>query len=249
MLLRRLFIAGTASAIAAAVAIGVLLAMAGGSDGTDRKAQERALLSAFSAGLNWQVDVQSWAKAAASAAVPTPAPPPSPTPEPAQAAPPAAAVEAGQAEPPASAPPQQQEQPPPPVEWLDAEFSARVLAQLNAVREANGVPAMATNGALTSSAGTFSDTLTQLNILDHSAGGGLLARVQANGFTANVQVGEVLWYGTGTPSPSDPVNGWLGSPAHHDIILDPAYHQAGAGCYFRNSDGQLEVRCVVEVAG
>lgn len=249
MLLRRLLIAGTASAIAAAVTIGVLLAL-GGTDRTDQKARDRALLSAVSAGLNWQVDIQSRVKAAAAAAVPTP--PPSPTPVPEQA-PPAAAVDAGPAEPPAAVPPQQEEQPPPPpppVEWLDAEFSAGVLAQLNAVREANGVPALAANAALMSSAGTFSDTLTQLNILDHSAGGSdLLARVQGNGFYDQVPMGEVLWYATFTPSPSDPVNGWMNSPAHHDIILDPAYHQAGAGCFFSNTSGQLEVRCVVDVAG
>jgi uncharacterized protein YkwD len=248
----RLLIAGTACAIAAAVIVGVLLALAGGTDGTDRKAQDRALLSAASAELNWQIGVQSWAKAAVAAAVPTPAPQPSPTPIPEQAAPPAAAVEAVPAEPPASAPPQQEEQspPPPPSEWLDAEFTASVLAQLNAVREANGVPALATNGALAATAEHYSHTLTQLHVLDHAADGSdLLGRVQANGFYDNVRLGEVLWYGSGAPSASDPVNGWMGSPAHHDILLDPAYHQAGAGCYFRNGGDQPEVRCVVEVAG
>jgi uncharacterized protein YkwD len=254
MLLRRLLFAGTAGAIALAVAVGVLLAMAGGTGGTDHKARDRAVLAAVSAGLNWQIDADSQAKAAAEAAVPTSTPIPSPIPAPTEAPPPAAAVDATPVAPPFDEPPQQDVQPPPPpppppVEWLDTDFSARVLERINAVRGANGVPALSVNAALTSSAGSFSNTLTQLRILDHSAGGDLLARVQANGFYDNVPIGEVLWYATGSPSPSDPVNGWINSPAHHDIILDPTYRQAGAGCFFSNASGQLEVRCVVEVAG
>lgn len=150
-----------------------------------------------------------------------------------------------------AAPPAQDDQPAEPEtrEWLDIDFGAQVLALVNEERAANGASALTANGALMLSAESHAHTLTELNALEHAAGGSdLLSRVQAAGFTDNVQLGEVLWRGGGTFSPQTPVAGWLSSATHREIILNPAYREAGIGCYFREGGPVREARCVLVVA-
>ena len=77
----------------------------------------------------------------------------------------------------------------------------------------------------------------------------LVSRVQAAGYTANAQLGEVLWRGGGTFSLQTPVAGWISSDRHREIILNPTYREAGIGCYFSEGGSVREARCVLVVAG
>jgi uncharacterized protein YkwD len=233
--------------VAAAIVIGALRVLPAGSITDDRQSDRAATVSTSSEFLAEVGRSMRSSQPAEPASQPVP---PAPTEEP-PAPPPA---EPAPTEPPVSQPPQEPPPPaptePPPTEWLDPAFAAQVLAIINGLRAENGAGPLIENGSLTAAASSFSQTLTQLQVLDHGAGGSdLLGRVQAQGFTANVQIGEVLWFGTGDSSAGDPVDGWMGSPPHHDLILDPGYHQAGVGCFFRNVDGELQARCVVDLAG
>jgi uncharacterized protein YkwD len=153
-------------------------------------------------------------------------------------------------EPPAAPPAQDQPPAPEPVEWLDIEFAVQVFDLVNAERTARGVPALDVDGALARAAQSYAHTLTELNTLEHAAGGrDLVSRVQATGFIYNTKLGEVLWRGGGAFSSETPVAGWLASDRHREIILDPNYREAGVGCYFREGGSLHEARCVMVVAG
>lgn len=149
---------------------------------------------------------------------------------------------------PPPAPPAEQ-QPPPPREWLDVDFTARVLALVNGERSARGLPPLPSNGALTQAARQYARTLLQFDSLSHSADGTtLLSRVRAAGYGGG-PLAEVLWRGVGALPPEETVAGWMDSAPHRAIILDPTYREVGIGCYFRDDGGRLEARCVMDLAG
>ena len=141
-------------------------------------------------------------------------------------------------------------QPPPLKEWLHTDFGTQVLALVNAERSERGLLEFSANDALTRAAKGYARTLLRLDLLSHTADGtDLLSRVRAAGYGGGPPLGEILWRGVGALSPEDTVAGWMSSPAHRAIILDPGYREAGVGCYVRDDGAVLDVRCVVDVAG
>jgi len=183
---------------------------------------------------------------------PTPAPTATSLPAPLPAEPPvaddgAAEVSSQPANPPPPAP-ASEDNPPATSEYQDYDMANAVLASVNSARGAQGLAALSANGALTAAAQSYAQLLTQLDTLTHDAGGGLLARIRASGYPGGF-LGEALWEGWGQYAADQVVNQWLNSPPHREILLNPAYADAGVACYVQEVNGALNTRCVLDVGG
>jgi len=131
-------------------------------------------------------------------------------------------------------------------EYQDYGMANAVLAAINNARAAQGIGPLSVNGALMGAAQGYAQLLTQLDTLAHDLSGGLLARVQANGYTGGF-LAEALWEGWGQYAADQVVNEWLNSPPHREILLNATYTDTGVACYVRNTDGALNTRCVLDV--
>jgi uncharacterized protein YkwD len=176
--------------------------------------------------------------------VPTATPQPTPTAEAAHVRPARVAAPADPA-PPAPPPPPP---PAPPAQWPDAAFAASVLAGVNGERAKASLPPLSANGALSSTAQAYSLAVLELGHLSHSADGrDTSARAAGAGYAGPGPVGESLWSGTGPFGPEQAVYDWMGSPAHRAMLLNPAYLEAGIGCYFH--DGGPKAVCDLILVG
>jgi uncharacterized protein YkwD len=139
---------------------------------------------------------------------------------------------------------------PPPAAWLDRDFAAGVLADINAQRRAVGLAPLASDGALARAAEGYAQTMARYNWFSHTGpdGSSFAGRIRAAGFTANVALGEALASGDGSWAPANFVQLWMGSAAHRELLLG-AYARAGVGCHFQREGGGVIVRCVLDVAG
>jgi uncharacterized protein YkwD len=173
------------------------------------------------------------------------APVPIATPRPPAPAPPPVA--------PAAPPP-----PPPPAPapnngggWYDAGFEGQVFAGVNQRRAQAGLAPLTFEPRLARASAGYAQTLAVHGHFSHTGpdGSTLVDRVTATGFPFDVQLGEVIAWGTHNWPPAGVVQAWMDSPAHRDQILEPIYRRAGIGCYFTNEAGILNVRCVMDLAG
>ena len=164
--------------------------------------------------------------------------------------------------PPTVAPPTSTPVPPPPAPsstpatgktqggtgFWDADFTAQVFAIVNQRRASAGLGPVTVESRLTQSARDYAKVLADNNWFSHTGpdGSTLVTRVTATGFPFDVQIGEVLAWGTDHWQPSEIVQAWMDSPGHKEQLLGP-YTRAGAGCYF--TDNGSTVRCVMDFAG
>lgn len=143
---------------------------------------------------------------------PCPMPPPPPPPVPASAA-------SG------SAP---EEQPAttttPPVSWQTS-----MLTAINRERQAAGLSAVSTCGALGRTAQTYADVLIGTRDISHTGPNGstLQTRVAASGYVGWTNIGENLAAGQGTVE--EVMTAWLGSSGHRANILKPEFTHVGFG--------------------
>jgi len=183
--------------------------------------------------------------------VPTPAPTeaptpaPSPFPPPANTAPPRAPVVTNPPPAPAAAPPPA----PVPDGGYRSDMSNTIFNLLNQARANNGVAPVAANSVLTAAGDYYSRLAFNSDPykLNHNLDGGPGDRAWARGYCC--AVGEILVTSEG--SPQSMVDLWMNSPAHHNIIVDPQYHELGVSCYggdYTNVDGSVShpVLCVGE---
>jgi uncharacterized protein YkwD len=170
--------------------------------------------------------------------LPPPPPPPAPTSTPVPPPPPP---------PPAPTAAPQPEQSGGTGYW-DANFTAQVLALVNQRRASAGLGPVAVESRLEQSARDYAKVLADNNWFSHTGpdGSTLVTRVTATGFPFDVQIGEVLAWGTDHWQPAEIVQAWMDSPGHKEQLLGP-YTRAGAGCYF--TDAGSTVRCVIDFAG
>lgn len=195
-------------------------------------------------------------EAAAPAAPPPAAEPPQSAPEPTSTPvpvqptlpPPPAPTSTPVPPPPASPVPTQAPQQSGGTGYWDATFTAQVLALVNQRRAAAGLGPVAVESRLEESARDYAKVLADNNWFSHTGpdGSTLVSRVTATGFPFDVQIGEVLAWGTDHWQPAEIVQAWMDSPGHKEQLLGP-YTRAGAGCYF--TDGGSTVRCVIDFAG
>jgi uncharacterized protein YkwD len=133
--------------------------------------------------------------------------------------------------------------------YWDEGFTQQVLALVNQRRAAAGLGSLAPEPRLAQAARAYAKTLADDEWFSHTGpdGSTLVTRVEATGFPFDVQIGEVLAWGTDNWQPAEIIEAWMDSPGHREQILGP-YTRAGAGCYFTNP-GNPTVRCVIDFAG
>jgi uncharacterized protein YkwD len=105
-----------------------------------------------------------------------------------------------------------------------------VLSQINATRVANGCGPVAANPQLTASAARHANDMLENGVADHtgSDGSSLAQRVTDAGYVPYANLGEVVFWGTGSAgTPATAVNWWMNSPGHRAIITDCGLTEAG----------------------
>ncbi|TMK76985.1 MAG: CAP domain-containing protein [Actinobacteria bacterium] len=100
-----------------------------------------------------------------------------------------------------------------------------IVHAMNAVRLANGVPALRIGRALTRAARSHSVDMARRGYFDHGA---FVQRLRRFGVRASY-VGENLAEGPGGISAADVVQMWLASPPHRQNLLDRGYQRIGVG--------------------
>jgi uncharacterized protein YkwD len=105
-----------------------------------------------------------------------------------------------------------------------------VLSQINATRAANGCGPVAANPQLTASAERHAMDMLANGVGDHtgSDGSSFVQRVTDAGYTQYADLGEIVFWGTGSAgTPATAVTSWMNSPGHRAIITDCALTEAG----------------------
>ena len=105
-----------------------------------------------------------------------------------------------------------------------------VLDQVNATRAANGCGPLAANPQLTASAARQATDMLENGVQGHtgSDGSSLVQRVTDAGYTSYADLGEVVFWGTGSlGTPATAVTWWMNSPGHRAIITDCELTDAG----------------------
>ncbi len=107
-------------------------------------------------------------------------------------------------------------------------FESEVISLVNNERAALGLSPLSGNGALGSGARTHSTDMACNNFFSHtgSDGSNFVTRVSRAGFGGS-PMGEVIAAGYG--SPSGVVAGWMNSPGHRDILMNPNATLIGVG--------------------
>ena len=99
------------------------------------------------------------------------------------------------------------------IDSSDSAFQA-VVANINAMRAAGGLPALSVSGSLCSIAQDRAWYQIENNTLSHS--GAVTSEILAQG----------------QPSASAVCTVWQNSPSHYAVIMNPAHTQMGVGCWF-----------------
>ena len=105
-----------------------------------------------------------------------------------------------------------------------------LVARINAFRAARGLPTLAVSDPLTSAAKWMSGDMSARNYFAHTSldGRSPTQRMADAGYPAfGTWTGEDL--AAGYTSTTDVLNGWINSPAHHAVLVNPQYHAIGVG--------------------
>lgn len=109
-----------------------------------------------------------------------------------------------------------------------ARFGPAVVAELNRIRARSGLPAVRHDRRMSRTASVHSRHMVRTGALVHGAWTGRVARAAGS----SGAVGEVLgWLRRGSP-PREArgiVRGWLNSPPHRHVLLDPRFRRVGIG--------------------
>ncbi len=145
------------------------------------------------------------------ATTPAPAPAPAPAPEPTP-------------EPPA--PPAPEETAAPAPVRVDTSVAGRVIALINAQRQAEGAGPLTASAALNAAAARHSKDQAAHGVMTHdgSDGSTLGSRVSAAGFAWHALAENVA---KGQGSADSVFNSWLNSPGHHKNMVNATYTSAG----------------------
>ncbi len=107
-----------------------------------------------------------------------------------------------------------------------------VIALVNQLRKANGLPPYQTNNALMAAAQKHSDYQASISTVTHTGPGGSRpadrAKAAGYGGGANIFVSENIMGGTNL-SPQQAVQWWQGDTPHLNTMLSPNYQDVGVG--------------------
>ncbi|HEY8824531.1 MAG TPA: CAP domain-containing protein [Candidatus Limnocylindria bacterium] len=105
-----------------------------------------------------------------------------------------------------------------------------LVARINVFRAARGLPTLAVSDTLTSSAKWMSGDMSARNYFAHTSldGRSPTQRMADAGYPAfGTWTGEDL--AAGFTATADVLNGWINSPAHYAVLVNPQYHAIGVG--------------------
>ncbi len=109
-----------------------------------------------------------------------------------------------------------------------AELKAAVICLIDQQRVERGLPALVANTHLSRSAQGWTRTMVAIGAFTH--GSDFAARITQAGFEWSA-AGENI--ATGFVTPSQVVDGWMGSQGHCQNILDPGFTEIGVGVVLR----------------
>lgn len=117
-----------------------------------------------------------------------------------------------------------------------------LLRQVNAVRAAHGLPALASSGALSRSAAAHSRSMATYGFFTHESRNGTQFSTRIKRFytpqTRTWSVGENLaMFGGSPPTASAIVEAWMGSPGHRANLLRKLFREAGVAVMFNPAAG------------
>src|SRR5437870_9633642 len=105
-----------------------------------------------------------------------------------------------------------------------------LVARINAFRAARSLPTLVVSDTLTSAAKWMSVDMGSRNYFAHTSldGRSPTQRMADAGYPAfGTWTGEDL--AAGFTSTADVLNGWINSPAHYAVLVNPQYHAIGVG--------------------
>lgn len=105
-----------------------------------------------------------------------------------------------------------------------------LVARINAFRSARGLPVLAVSDTLTAAAKWMSTDMGARNYFAHTSldGRSPTQRMADAGYPAfGTWTGEDL--AAGFTTTTDVLNGWINSPAHYAVLVNPQYHAIGVG--------------------
>src|SRR2546427_10171630 len=105
-----------------------------------------------------------------------------------------------------------------------------LVARINAFRAARSLPTLAVSDTLTASAKWMSLDMGSRNYFAHTSldGRSPTQRMADAGYPAfGTWTGEDL--AAGYTTTADVLNGWVNSPAHYAVLVNPQYHAIGVG--------------------
>lgn len=119
-----------------------------------------------------------------------------------------------------------------------------LLGLINAERVSQGLASLSADTTLTQVAEAHSLDMATRNYLDHVNPEGDRAgdRLDKAGYQWS-SVGEVI--AGGYASPQSALTGWLNSPSHRAVLLNPVFVEIGAGYAFRAGTHYKNYWCVV----
>jgi len=110
-------------------------------------------------------------------------------------------------------------------------MEGQVFYLINQRRADNGVAALTYNYSLAAAARAHSQDMAQNNFMSHTGSNGSDpgSRISSYGYSYSAY-GEIIYVGPGSYNKaSSAVSGWMGSSAHHDILVSSTYTEAGVG--------------------
>jgi uncharacterized protein YkwD len=117
----------------------------------------------------------------------------------------------------------------------NSNFEAQVINLINQERTENGLPVFATSSTLSTAARGHSVDMACHNFASHTGSNGSFfgTRLTEAGFTFSLAAENIA---AGYHSPFDVVKGWLDSPGHLSILLNPDLEFIGVGyAYYPDS--------------
>ncbi|HEY9881223.1 MAG TPA: CAP domain-containing protein [Leptolyngbyaceae cyanobacterium] len=113
------------------------------------------------------------------------------------------------------------------------QMEAQVFAQINTIRQQQGLSELRQNDKLAQVARDYSRRMAEGDFFAHTSpqGDTMVERVHAAGIFY-FMLGENLFTSTNIPQPANAaVNGWMNSPGHRENILRREYRETGIGVW------------------
>jgi uncharacterized protein YkwD len=127
------------------------------------------------------------------------------------------------------------------VDLEETPAESRLLAEINRVRAAHGLPALQTDARLVLAARTHSRNLLSSGVLAH---GSIARRLRSFGVRSQV-IGENLAWNSGDRVRTRwLVSRWLASPSHRAVLLERSFRWIGIGTAAGSFQGHSTARVV-----